>query len=281
MTSRKILLIGIDGLRLDDALDSGAAPNLSALIAAGALHRLTMEVPTISGPGWASLLTGLDHSEHGVFDNSFHAHTLFRGTDLLTQAFAGDPTRGTFVATGWPPIADPQGPGPIIATRLDQQRVGLHRVVIRDGETYGYRYADGDVAAFARLAIREAGPHASFVYLGEVDEAGHLYGGVSPEYTSAIGRVDLHLGAIVAAVHERAAARDEDWLVGVTTDHGHVDEGGHGGADEVVTASFLALVRITPAGTTADGLPLPAAGAEAGTAVRPTDVPRILLAHLA
>lgn len=281
MTSRKILLIGIDGLRLDDALDSGAAPHLSSLIDDGALHRLTMEVPTISGPGWASILTGLDHSEHGVFDNSFHGHTLFRGTDLLTQAFAGDPTRGTFVATGWPPIADPQGPGPIIATRLDQQRSGLHRIVIRDGETYGYRYADGDVAAFARLAIRAAGPHASFVYLGEVDEAGHLYGGVSPEYTAAIGRVDEHLGGIIDVVRARAAEHDEDWLVGVTTDHGHLDEGGHGGADDVLTASFLALLRITPAGTTNEGLPAEGAGAEAGALVRPTDVPRILLSHLA
>ncbi|RKR76158.1 alkaline phosphatase family protein [Frondihabitans australicus] len=275
MSTRKILLIGIDGLRLDDALGAGAAPHLAALLADGVLHRLTMEVPTISGPGWSSLLTGLSHAEHGVFDNSFHGHTLFRGTDLLTQAFAGDPLRGTFVATGWPPIADPQGPGPIIATRLDQQRVGLHRIVIRDGETYGYRYADGDVAAFARLAIRDAGPHASFVYLGEVDEAGHLYGGVSPEYTAAIGRVDEHLGSIVDVVRARAASADEDWLVGVTTDHGHLDQGGHGGDDPVLTSSFLALARFTPSGVEAVG-----AGAEAGTVVRPVDVPRILLSHL-
>lgn len=269
MTSRKLLLVGIDGLRIDDALADGSAPSLASLIAHGRLHPVEMEVPTISGPGWSSILTGEPHAVHGVVDNSFHGHRLEATTDFLTRASHGGAS--TFAAIGWPPLADPAGPGPILATRLDDQRAGRHRLVIRDGETYGYRYADGDVAAFARLAIRDAGPDASFVYLGEVDEAGHLFGGVSPEYSAAVARVDTHLGTILDAVEHRARAHDEDWLVGVTTDHGHLDEGGHGGGDPVLTRSFLALGRYGTAE------PIDINGA---TRIQPTDISRILLSHL-
>jgi predicted AlkP superfamily pyrophosphatase or phosphodiesterase len=282
VTSRKILLVGIDGLRIDDALIGDAAPNLRALAERGRLHPVEMEVPTISGPGWSSILTGAPHAVHGVFDNTFVGHHLDRTVDFLSRAARADPARSTFAAAGWPPLLDPRGPAPVIATRHDDQRAGRHRLVIRDGETYGYREADGDVAAFARLAIRSAGPDASFVYLGEVDEAGHLYGGVSPEYRRAVVRVDGLLGGILAEVDRRAQDHDEDWLVGVTTDHGHLDEGGHGGSDPVLTRSFLALRQY--------GFPpdRPARHAQPedhsptfGEAVLPREIAGILLAHLA
>ena len=40
-------------------------------------------------------------------------------------------------------------------------------------------------------------------YLVQVDEAGHMYGGDSPEYDAAIQRTDVNLGAILAAVEAR------------------------------------------------------------------------------
>ena len=281
MRARKVVLFGIDGLRIDSALGGGRdgspaapAPALARLVEQGGLHRMTMEVPTISGPGWSSLLTGTTHAVHGVFDNSFHGNRLGDTTDFLSRAVFADPRRSTFAASGWPPIVDPAGPGPIIATRLDQQRLGRHRIVVRDGETYGYRSADGEIAAWGRMALRDAGPDASFIYLGEVDEAGHLYGGASTEYTAAIRRVDEHLGGMLAVVEQRSRDHDEDWLVAVTTDHGHVDAGGHGGAEPEVTGSFLATVRYE-AGHAHPGV-LPAQDAR----IRPEDVAGLLLAHL-
>jgi predicted AlkP superfamily pyrophosphatase or phosphodiesterase len=276
MTRRKALLVGIDGLRIDVALESGAAPALAGLVARGALHRMSMAAPTWSGPGWSTILTGATPAEHGVVDNSFHGNTLSRNVDLLSRAFYADQSRSTFAAVSWPPLADPAGPGPVISTRLDQQRSGQQRIVIRDGETYGYRYGDGEIAAFARLALRDAGPDVSFVYLGEVDEAGHLYGGASPEYRAALRRVDDHLAELLAIVEKRAAAQDEDWLVGITTDHGHLDEGGHGGGEDVVTGSFLALRRFGSGVDTAAAEPAELAGA----ALRPEDVAGVLLRHL-
>lgn len=272
MTDRKILLVGLDGLRIDDAVKPGAAPCLVEFLRAGVHLPLTMEVPTISGPGWSSLLTGTTHAVHAVVDNSFAGHRLDATTDFLSRAAALG--HSTFTAVSWPPIAGPAGSAPILAFREADQRAGRHRVVIRDGETYGYRYADGDVAAFARLALRDAGPDASFVYLGEVDEAGHLYGGDTAEYREAMHRVDARLGQLLAEVAARAETSDEDWLVGVTTDHGHLDEGGHGGADPVLTRSFLGLRRYRASGSHGQQ-ELP------HTPITPADVAGLLLAHLA
>ncbi|MGE4622196.1 hypothetical protein [Bifidobacterium longum] len=47
------------------------------------------------------------------------------------------------------------------------------------------------------------------------------------------------------AVERRSSNHpDEDWLVCITTDHGHLDEGGHGGADPVLRRSFFGALRL-------------------------------------
>lgn len=243
-TPRKLLLVGIDGLRVDDAVRPPAvAPRLAAFAAAGVLLPMTMDVPTISGPGWSSILTGTRLAEHGVVDNLFRGHRLRAHDDLLARAAATRPGCTTFAAADWLPLVDPAGPGPIIAPSPERERAGTHVVIARDGEARGYEPMDAEIAAAARTHLREAGPDVSFVSLGEVDEAGHRHGGIAPEYTAAVVRVDALLGGVLDVVAERAAAHHEDWLVAVTTDHGHIDAGGHGGGSALERRSFLALGR--------------------------------------
>ncbi|MFZ4575538.1 MAG: alkaline phosphatase family protein, partial [Phycisphaerales bacterium] len=68
---RKVLVIGVDGMR-PDALQAANAPTFDSLIAAGAYSGLcAAEDITISGPGWSSILTGVHRNKHGVTDNSF------------------------------------------------------------------------------------------------------------------------------------------------------------------------------------------------------------------
>ncbi|WP_375406414.1 alkaline phosphatase family protein [uncultured Amnibacterium sp.] len=232
-----LLLVGIDGLRLDLATED-RAPHLRGLMARGTTTRMTMPVPTISGPGWATLLTGASHAEHGVVDNTFVGSRLAGIPDLLSLAYYADPTRTTFAAAAWPPLVDPAGVGPVIHTREEQRRAERHRVIVRDGETYGYRTTDAEIADFAVAGLFAAGPDVSFVYCSGVDEAGHVHGAVSAQYAEAVRRTDAHLGRMLAVVDHRAQA-GERWLVAVTTDHGHVGGGGHGGGEPEVTASFV------------------------------------------
>ena len=238
----KILLIGIDGLILDRAINSGAAPTISALKSEGFYSPMQVEAPTWSGPGWSSILTGSTHAEHCVGDNRFIGHNLLHRPDLLSRAFYQDQSTSTFAAAGWPPIVDPTGLGPIIHERREQQLAYRHRVIVRDGETHGYRTVDAEIGPAALYAIQNFGPDVSFVYFCGADEVGHTRGVVDNHYLEAITRIDNMVAQLDAAVTDRATTEGESWLVVLTTDHGHVDQGGHGGDSDQERASFLIAV---------------------------------------
>ncbi len=235
----KILLVGIDGLILKTALGSERAPALAQLKESGYFTELTMNAPTLSGPGWSTLLTGSTHEQHAVVDNRFSGHNLLYRPDLLSRAYYQDQSTTTFAAAGWPPLVDPAGVGPVIHERREQARANIHRVIARDGETYGYEKVDAEIATVAVFAMEKFGPDVSFVYFCDADEAGHSHGVVGSRYIEAISRVDSHLDRLLNAIDQRVARFNEEWLVIVTTDHGHVDEGGHGSDSPQERASFV------------------------------------------
>ena len=69
---RKVLIIGIDGLRTD-ALQQANTPNLDALIASGFYtYESWHEGITVSGPSWSTIMCGVEFPKHGVTSNSYH-----------------------------------------------------------------------------------------------------------------------------------------------------------------------------------------------------------------
>jgi predicted AlkP superfamily pyrophosphatase or phosphodiesterase len=235
----KMLLIGIDGLRIDRAFGTGLAPTLDTLQAEGHFIASQVEGPTISGPSWATILTGASHHEHGIVDNMMRDHRLTEHPDFLTRAWLQDPAVTTYAAAGWPNLTDPAGLGPVIWTRPEQLNVSQHHVVSLNGELYGYKTIDAEIASRARLALEHGGPDYSFVYLCHPDDAGHYFGVFTPEYDEAIEMTDARVATLLAAVDARVRDHSETWVVGITTDHGHVDEGGHGGESPEETQTFL------------------------------------------
>ena len=55
---QKVLLIGIDGLMIHRAIDSGRAKTLKALRDQSFFIDTQVDMPTVSGPSWSTLLTG-------------------------------------------------------------------------------------------------------------------------------------------------------------------------------------------------------------------------------
>lgn len=287
----KLLIIGLDGLRVDVALPGATAadpafaqpdedreptgevlaPTLQRLLdQGGRLVPVWMTPPTDSGPGWASLLTGTTHEEHGVWGNDFAGHRLSRCPDVLSQVWSADPRARTFAAAGWWPLVDPDGPGPVIHQRLDQQRAGQHVVLRATDTSERARSADRQVVSEAARVLGHDGPDASFVYLERADEAGHDHGAASQEYRDAVGEVDEQVRHLVETVSQRHEQLGERWLVAVTTDHGHKPEGGHGEDEVEVRRSFLLLHEV---GADLGALDLP-------TALRSEQVTPLLLSLL-
>lgn len=235
----KTLLIGIDGLLLDRGLASGRAPFLSHMKMNGFFTNMRIDSITISGPSWSTLLTGAHNHEHQVKDNDFLGHQLHRYPDFLTQASEIDSSLTTFAAGGWLPLLDPNSAAPIIRPRVTDQSAGKHHIFFRDGDSYGYEIIDAEVAQVALQHIADHGPDLNFVYFSQVDEFGHKFGSLNPPYFQALARVDRLVAQLHGAIEFRVNAHREKWLVVITTDHGHLDEGGHGGDTDQERSSFV------------------------------------------
>jgi predicted AlkP superfamily pyrophosphatase or phosphodiesterase len=111
--------------------------------------------------------------------------------------------------------------------------------VVLDGEAHGYLTEDARLTEVSARVLAEQNPDAVFVYLGAIDIAGHGSGAMSPDYTATIEALDAMVGQLVAATERRPSYPDEQWLVLVGNDHGHTDEGGHGGASEAERRTFI------------------------------------------
>jgi predicted AlkP superfamily phosphohydrolase/phosphomutase len=68
---RRTIVIGLDGATfdlLDPLMQRGLLPNLKGLVDRGVRGRLRTVIPPGTGPAWSSIVTGLDPSNHGIFD---------------------------------------------------------------------------------------------------------------------------------------------------------------------------------------------------------------------
>ncbi|MGK0186958.1 MAG: hypothetical protein ACI9R3_002743 [Verrucomicrobiales bacterium] len=227
---RCVLVIGIDGLR-SDGLTTAHTPNLDAIAATGAITynafaggepgTPTQQI-TSSGPGWASILTGVWTNKHRVRDNSFGGSRL-----LLYPHFF------KFIKEA--------RPNAVIASFINWEEIGTE-IVDPVGEYFDYRFPDGallpstyverDKLVLSKVEdyLVDQSPDAMFVYFGNVDIAGHS-SGFTPSnsaYLSAIETVDEQIGNVLQAIRDRPAYADEEWMIVISTDHGGLGTG-HGG----------------------------------------------------
>jgi predicted AlkP superfamily pyrophosphatase or phosphodiesterase len=222
LREKRLLLIGLDGVRVD-ILVQAATPHIDSLIADGVFtDRARTRPPTVSGPGWSSMLTGVWADKHGVTGNDFTANDYAAYPDFLTRLERIDETYGTFAVLDWPPLATTASGGPLVGDVVD-------RKILIDGDSLGYEVADSQSVEAAVAVLAAEDIDAAFVYLGNIDVVGHELGSLSTEYRVAIEQADRWVGALVEAIMNRSTHNEEDWLILISTDHGRRDDGGHGG----------------------------------------------------
>ncbi|RYX80872.1 hypothetical protein EON83_26665 [bacterium] len=228
-SNKKVLIIGTDGTR-PDKLEAANIPNIRALMATGAYTgKAHTRMPTVSGPGWSSMLTGVWSDKHGVKNNAFTGKNYDQYPDFLTRLEKLNPKFSTFAAADWEPIVTGVSGGPLISDSVDAK-------VYFKGHT---AQNDQRIADTASNYLAHEDVDAAFVYFGNVDGIGHSLGPVNPEYTKTIETMDKQVAQLVAAIRSRPTYAKEDWLILMSTDHGHVDKGGHGGPSEVEKSIFV------------------------------------------
>ncbi|MCG7202393.1 alkaline phosphatase family protein [Streptomyces arenae] len=246
----RVLVVGMDGLRFDRlSLAPVTAPVLHALMAKGA-HGTSLlpygeadgQAPggpstsmayTDSGPGWSSVLTGVWPDRHGVTGNDFTGADYTRHPDFLSRAVTARPGLRAAAVVSWPELV-----------RRGTLGTAVGQLVQYDGESDGYTTADRLVAGTAARLLTEDAPDVLFVYFGSTDEAAHATGPFSAAYDEALRAQDAHLGRLLGALDARPA--EERWTVLVTTDHGHLDTGGHGGDTRAEREVFVILAEPEP-----------------------------------
>ena len=228
----KVLLIGLDGVRVDKLREANT-PHIDSLVAAGAFTGSARTArPTVSGPSWSSMLTGVWPEKHGVLGNEFSSNRYGEFPDFLTRIEEVDSSLGTYAVVDWPPLGTEADGGPLLSTAVD-------RIDFFDGESLGYRVADSLSVEAAVEALAFGDIDAAFVYLGDIDVVGHRTSSLSPEYREAIEWADARVGTLLRAVAARRTLAREDWLILLSTDHGRNDAGGHGGESDLEKEIFV------------------------------------------
>ncbi len=237
---RRVLIIGIDGLRpdaLQEAMKTGRAPHLKQLVErgtvtwnayAGGPSGTPQQQPTISGPGWTSISTGTWIDRHNVKGNETPSCDLpgTPGSYLVSQAphFAKRlhekfPAAQVDVISSWSWIE---------TYLVAAQPAEFSYHAKGTGNNYAERDADVKQKTLAHLA--SSNPDVLQLHFDQVDGAGHATGfsAENPIYLNALTRVDTHIGDILTALGSRTRSAGEQWNILVTTDHGGLNKN-HGG----------------------------------------------------
>ncbi|MFF4814213.1 alkaline phosphatase family protein [Kitasatospora sp. NPDC001309] len=263
----RVLVVGIDGVR-HDYLAQVPMPRLQEVAEAGFLVPVTVadSTPTMSGPCWATIVTGVEPAKHGVWGNHLGGNRLDVFPDFATRLNRGD-RRRTFVAAGWDPLMINESGGPLF-----RAPGRLSYVAPAEDTPEAWEAVDEEVTREAVHVLGTADPEASFVYLGAVDETAHFLG-CGEEYRASMRTADERLGRLLDAVRGREGYPQEQWTVIVVTDHGHVDAGGHGGRTvEERTAWVACAGHDIPAGPPAGEIRHPDVAAQVyASLLRPID----------
>ncbi|MGI9124226.1 MAG: alkaline phosphatase family protein, partial [Mycobacterium sp.] len=219
----KVLLIGTDGTNLSKILADPANVGFFDVMDQSVTGATTLVGhTTISGPSWSTILTGAWDNKTGVINNLFNPAPYNSWPTVFNLLEAYDSSIDTAVVADWKYINDIGAAGAYPVAAADNHYFAF---------TNTWAETDGLVVDKTIDLINATDSATSsflFSYQVQVDEAGHTYGGGSPEYQQAVTNVSDNIAEIMAAVSAREIATGEDWSVIITTDHGHQQSVGFG-----------------------------------------------------
>ena len=219
--SGRVVYVLIDALRMDTAYNAEIMPTLNELRQQGAWAEMNSREPSYSAAGYSVILTGAwpELSDGPVFNLDTEEIPVWTQDNLFSAA----------------------------------QRAGLQtavsgyewfgKLIPSEAVTAGFytpgedRVADREVVDAALPWLVSGEYELVLIHLDQVDYAGHHEGGAAdPNWAAAAARCDDLLAEIVAELD-----LSQDTLF-ISSDHGQVDAGGHGGNEKVAVTEPFVLV---------------------------------------
>lgn len=217
----RVIYVLIDGLRYDTSQKTEVMPFLNQLRNQGASAKMNSQTPSFSSPGYGSLLTG----SWPYLSDAPAFNLEYENFYPLTQdnIFSSAKRHGLRTAASgyyW-----------------------FEKLIPADALDIGFftpeedQKADRQVVDAAIPWLESGNYDLIMIHLDQVDYAGHHEGGPLDErWNQAANRVDALLAEIVAELDF-----SKDVLV-ISSDHGHIDQGGHGGHDPITLVEPFIMV---------------------------------------
>ena len=250
----KVVLVLLDGIPTD-VLERVATPAIDAIAAAGGYSHAYVggkargdytETPTVSAPGYMSMITGTWAYKHNVWGNGVK-NPNYRYRNVFRMAKEANPELQTAIYSTWEDNRTKlvgEGKPEAGNFKFDYAFDGFENDTSRFPHRADRKFIfniDERVSRQAARHIRSDAPDLSWVYLQFTDDMGHMFGD-SPQMDDAVRKADRQVQRIWDAIQYREQKFAEDWVIIVTTDHGRKpsDGKGHGGQSERERKTWIA-----------------------------------------
>lgn len=240
--TKKALLIGVDGVQYDVLLDALANKqlnniaqlNLSPSYAGGIAGSATQQ-QTLSGPGWASILSGAWANRHEV--RSDYAGQVFKTDSVFKQL---SQAQSTSIAS-WGTLNK--------LLKLDINTGQLSNAI----DCAGF---DSCVVSSTQTAINSGNFNLVVSNLHAPEETA-LHSGLANDYKQTLKTLDQQIGVLIETIKKRQEQNNEDWLLILTSSHGLSEGGNSDGLPRPSNqAGFIAINK--PLAEKVAGVPLKA-----------------------
>lgn len=185
----------------------------------GAKYKVRGELPSLSRPMYATLLTGVPVYMHGIAANE-----TVRTLECENVFSMCKENGGTTAAAAYLWVSELYNYAPF---RPDRDRIQIHTGGMIDTGIYYWEdeYPDSHLFADGEYLRKQYDPHFILYHSMGIDNQGHLKGAGSREYEEAIIKADNILSLLMEGWMK------EGYQIVVTADHGMNTLGLHGGID--------------------------------------------------
>jgi len=224
----KLLLIILDGVPWRNWCRLFG--NLEGWVESGEAQRWKMRacLPSMSGPCYASIHTGVTPQQHGILLNDQRKRVSF--PDIFSQVNAAGGKSGAVTHSYWSEFFNRYPFDPVMDLEYDEPDGPIHhgRFHTMSGYNHDNQMTPSDVDLLGTLSmlVQRHGIDYGILHTCTLDSFGHRFGHDNVQMDNACATADAMLAAFLPSWIEAG------YEVIVTADHGQTDRGHHGGHED-------------------------------------------------